>query len=41
MVQNDDAMLAPAITRRLVERFARRTDDPGTGTASIHRDLPC
>jgi DNA-binding NarL/FixJ family response regulator len=39
MVQNDDAMLAPAITRRLVERFARRDADAGTDTALIHRDL--
>ena len=34
-VRSGDALLAPAITRRLVERFARR--DPGT--ASVHRDL--
>ena len=35
LVRDGDAMLAPAITRRLVERFARRdADEP-----SIHRDL--
>jgi RNA polymerase sigma factor (sigma-70 family) len=35
MVRDGDALLAPAITRRLVERFARRDPD----TAAIHRDL--
>ena len=35
MVRAGDALLAPAITRRLVERFARR--DPETAT--LHRDL--
>ncbi|WP_436531258.1 response regulator [Actinoplanes sp. HUAS TT8] len=35
MVQDGDALLAPAITRRLVQRFARR--DPQT--AGRHRDL--
>ncbi|QQQ74320.1 response regulator transcription factor [Saccharothrix sp. 6-C] len=35
MVRSGDALLAPAITRRLVERFA----DRGAGTASLHRDL--
>jgi DNA-binding NarL/FixJ family response regulator len=35
MVRDGDALLAPAITRRLVERFARRDADP----AAIHRDL--
>ncbi|MEH0827134.1 MULTISPECIES: response regulator [Micromonospora] len=35
MVQDGDALLAPAITRRLVRRFARR--DPQT--AAVHRDL--
>ncbi len=35
MVRAGDALLAPAITRRLVERFAGRNDD----TAAIHRDL--
>jgi DNA-binding NarL/FixJ family response regulator len=34
-VRAGDALLAPAITRRLVERFARR----GTESASLHRDL--
>ncbi|MEU0213053.1 response regulator transcription factor [Streptomyces canus] len=35
MVRTGDALLAPAITRRLVERFARRD----SATAAIHRDL--
>jgi DNA-binding NarL/FixJ family response regulator len=35
MIRAGDALLAPAITRRLVERFAGR----GTDTAAIHRDL--
>jgi DNA-binding NarL/FixJ family response regulator len=35
MVRAGDALLAPTITRRLVERFARRDPD----TAAIHRDL--
>jgi DNA-binding NarL/FixJ family response regulator len=35
MVRTGDALLAPAITRRLVERFAGR----GTDTAATHRDL--
>ncbi|MEU4532604.1 response regulator transcription factor [Micromonospora ureilytica] len=35
MVQDGDALLAPTITRRLVQRFARR--DPQTAT--LHRDL--
>ncbi|MFD9127775.1 response regulator [Kitasatospora sp. NPDC059571] len=35
LVRTGDALLAPAITRRLVERFARR--DPGT--AELHRSL--
>jgi DNA-binding NarL/FixJ family response regulator len=35
MVRSGDALLAPAITRRLVERFAARSGDP----AAIHRDL--
>jgi DNA-binding NarL/FixJ family response regulator len=35
MVRSGDALLAPAITRRLVERFAGRSVD----TAAIHRDL--
>nr|WSY56731.1 response regulator transcription factor [Streptomyces sp. NBC_00886] len=34
-VRAGDALLAPAITRRLVERFARRSTEP----ASLHRDL--
>ena len=35
LVRDGDALLAPAITRRLVERFARA--DPGR--AALHRDL--
>ncbi|MFJ2610047.1 response regulator [Streptomyces sp. NPDC087425] len=35
MVRTGDALLAPAITRRLVERYARRD----TETATLHRDL--
>jgi DNA-binding NarL/FixJ family response regulator len=35
MVRDGDALLAPAITRRLVERFASRTDQ----AANLHRDL--
>jgi DNA-binding NarL/FixJ family response regulator len=35
LVRSGDALLAPTITRRLVERFARR-DDTG---AALHRDL--
>ncbi|WP_406460396.1 response regulator transcription factor [Streptomyces sp. NBC_00111] len=34
-VRTGDALLAPAITRRLVQRFARR----GSDSASLHRDL--
>jgi DNA-binding NarL/FixJ family response regulator len=35
MVRTGDALLAPAITKRLVERFARRDPD----ARSLHRDL--
>ncbi|SDU58683.1 response regulator [Jiangella alkaliphila] len=35
MVRDGDALLAPSITRRLVERFAHRDDD----AAALHRDL--
>ncbi|MEU7907652.1 response regulator transcription factor [Actinoplanes sp. NPDC049118] len=35
LVRSGDALLAPAITRRLVERFARRDSAPSTA----HRDL--
>ena len=35
MVRSGDALLAPAITRRLVERFTHRDPDPPTS----HRDL--
>ncbi|WP_405976370.1 response regulator transcription factor [Streptomyces sp. NBC_00988] len=36
LVQSGDALLAPAITRRLIERFAQREEDQPTGP---HRDL--
>ncbi|HEY3482799.1 MAG TPA: response regulator transcription factor [Streptomyces sp.] len=35
-VRAGDALLAPAITRRLVARFARRDED---GATTVHRDL--
>ncbi|MEJ2856802.1 MULTISPECIES: response regulator transcription factor [unclassified Saccharothrix] len=35
LVRTGDALLAPTITRRLVERFARRD----TGTPTVHQDL--
>ena len=35
LVRAGDALLAPSITRRLVERFARR----GEETSAVHRDL--
>ncbi|MFD1940387.1 MULTISPECIES: response regulator [Nonomuraea] len=35
LVRSGDALLAPTITRRLVERFARRDDS----RAALHRDL--
>ena len=35
MVRAGDALLAPSITRRLVERFARRDEEK----AAVHRDL--
>ena len=35
LVQSGDALLAPTITRRLVERFARRDE----ARAGLHRDL--
>ncbi|MCI3270951.1 response regulator [Streptomyces cylindrosporus] len=36
LVQAGDALLAPAITRRLIERFTHREE---AGTAALHRDL--
>ncbi|MFC4506028.1 MULTISPECIES: response regulator [Streptomyces] len=36
LVQSGDALLAPSITRRLIERFAQRTEVPAT---TLHRDL--
>ncbi|MCX4763842.1 response regulator transcription factor [Streptomyces sp. NBC_01275] len=47
MVRSGDALLAPAITRRLVERYARRAagagaavrQDPGFEAAALHRGL--
>ncbi|MGW3184075.1 response regulator [Kitasatospora sp. NPDC001119] len=38
LVRTGDALLAPAITRRLVERFAR-PDDPGAAAVAPHREL--
>ncbi|MFD4657483.1 response regulator [Kitasatospora sp. NPDC058444] len=38
LVRTGDALLAPAITRRLVERFAR-PDDPGGAAVAPHREL--
>ncbi|MFE5328811.1 response regulator [Embleya sp. NPDC056575] len=35
LVRSGDALLAPAITRRLIERFAHRDEPP----AALHRDL--
>jgi DNA-binding NarL/FixJ family response regulator len=35
LVQSGDALLAPTITRRLIERFARRDE----AKAAVHRDL--
>lgn len=35
LVRTGEALLAPAITRRLVERFTRRDPD----APSVHRDL--
>ncbi|WP_405477144.1 response regulator [Streptomyces sp. NBC_00009] len=45
LVDTGDALLAPSITRRLVERFAADTPTPGTGPGpgpvapAVHRDL--
>ncbi|GGZ26385.1 response regulator [Streptomyces poonensis] len=41
LVDTGDALLAPSITRRLVERFASVTHEPAGsgGTAPVHRDL--
>ncbi|MFE2296785.1 response regulator [Streptomyces sp. NPDC059445] len=36
LVRSGDALLAPTITRRLIERFAQREESPRTG---LHRDL--
>jgi DNA-binding NarL/FixJ family response regulator len=36
LVRSGDALLAPAITRRLIERFAHRDEAPAGG---LHRDL--
>ncbi|WP_255949008.1 response regulator [Streptomyces odontomachi] len=38
LARTGDALLAPAITRRLIERFVSR-GGPGTGDATLHRDL--
>ena len=44
LVDTGDALLAPSITRRLVEKFAAPSADPAAGTAgdrapAVHRDL--
>ncbi|NUR61876.1 MAG: response regulator transcription factor [Catenulispora sp.] len=45
LVDTGDALLAPSITRRLVEKFAAPTTDAASGsgaaarTAAVHRDL--
>jgi DNA-binding NarL/FixJ family response regulator len=40
LVRSGDALLAPAITRRLVERYARSTASPASPPApALHRDL--
>ncbi|MFF3614872.1 response regulator [Streptomyces sp. NPDC002580] len=36
LVRSGDALLAPTITRRLIERFAHREESPPSG---LHRDL--
>jgi DNA-binding NarL/FixJ family response regulator len=36
LIRSGDALLAPAITRRLIERFAQRTESPAT---TLLRDL--
>ncbi|MGA8117607.1 MAG: response regulator transcription factor [Actinocatenispora sp.] len=40
LVDTGDALLAPSITRRLVERYADGARDPGAGRPpAVHRDL--
>jgi DNA-binding NarL/FixJ family response regulator len=39
LVRSGDALLAPSITRRLVERFASRGAAPGPARPAVHRDL--
>lgn len=39
LVATGDALLAPSITRRLVERFASGTAPADAGAATVHRDL--
>ena len=39
LVRTGDALLAPAITRRLVRRFARRDDAAVADPNAVHRDL--
>ncbi len=39
LVRAGDALLAPSITRRLVERFAPHDAGPGPGRSVVHRDL--
>jgi DNA-binding NarL/FixJ family response regulator len=39
LVRSGDALLAPSITRRLIERFAPRDAGPGPGGSVLHADL--
>jgi DNA-binding NarL/FixJ family response regulator len=39
LVRAGDALLAPSITRRLVERFASRDGGPAPGRSLVHSDL--
>jgi len=39
LVDTGDALLAPSITRRLVERFASDAHGPATHPKALHRDL--
>lgn len=39
LVDTGDALLAPSITRRLVERFTPPNTGPGLATPAVHRDL--
>jgi DNA-binding NarL/FixJ family response regulator len=39
LVDTGDALLAPSITRRLIQRFAVRDQQPGDTSPALHRDL--